>query len=329
MVVHEAPKEAVPGGLPVAFGIVAHFHYVVAGTDVGLGGHEAAVGKLAHAVYVGNHDPVVGVDKEFHEPAVDFVGIDFAEEHEVAENHEAFDVVAVAGLEDGADGVVDGGNAGGGGVEGVGHGAGEVPEVAGAFFGAFGFVDTADEFAPADELADDAFGGVEGGVVLLGVGEDGVEDLLGLEQPAVDEGGEETVVEDGVVADDGVFVGAEFGEAVGEELVEPVVCLRMGEGIAGRGGERAEGVGKMGVDVGNGGLIVRRVGGELNRGWGAAFGIFFTVIGVVGPFSAGGLGFVFDEDVAREALLFVEDGLVKLFFGGLEEGFVLFGGVEK
>ena len=65
-------------------------------------------------------------------------------------------------------------------------------------------------------------------------------------------------------------------------------------------------------------------------GWGGAvFGIFFTVFGVEGPLAASGLGFVFEEDVAGEALLFVEDGLMEFFFGGFEEGSILFGGVEK
>ena len=187
MLVHEAPEEPVPSSLPVTFSVVAHFQDIITGADIGFGGHEPTIGKLAHAVNIGNHDPIIGIDKEFHKPAVNFIGVDFAEEHEVAENHEALDVVAVAGLEDGADGIINGFNAGGGGVESVGHGAAKIPKVTGTFFSSFGFVDAADKFSPADELADDAFGGVDRNGVRLGMLQKGINNLLGLQQSGIDE----------------------------------------------------------------------------------------------------------------------------------------------
>jgi len=85
--VEEAPVKSVPNIAPVPFGVVAHFADVVGAADVGFGDDEATVGVLAHAVDVGNHDPVIAVDRYFHKPAVDLIGVDFTKEHKIAEDH--------------------------------------------------------------------------------------------------------------------------------------------------------------------------------------------------------------------------------------------------
>lgn len=93
----KAPEESVPNGLPVPFREVPHFHQVVGAADIGFAGHHAAIAVLRHTINIGYHNPVIRIDVHFHEPAVDFIGSDFAEQHEVAQYHEPFDVVVVPG----------------------------------------------------------------------------------------------------------------------------------------------------------------------------------------------------------------------------------------
>ncbi len=81
MLVHESPEKGIPQFLPRLFGfrIVRHFKDVVASGEVRFADHQSAIGELGHAVNIGNHDPIVGIDVEFHKPFVHFVGMDFAE----------------------------------------------------------------------------------------------------------------------------------------------------------------------------------------------------------------------------------------------------------
>ncbi len=76
---HKPPKQSVPGHLPIPFGVVAHFHEVIAAADIRFGRHQSAVGKLTHAIYVGHHHPVISIDKQLHEPAINIIGVKFAE----------------------------------------------------------------------------------------------------------------------------------------------------------------------------------------------------------------------------------------------------------
>lgn len=88
------------------------------------------------------------------------MGVEAAEEHEVPEDHEALDVVAVGFCVELVDDAVDGGDAGGAVVEGFWDGCGVVEEVHVTDFAAFVAVDAVHEFAPADDLAEEAFEGV-------------------------------------------------------------------------------------------------------------------------------------------------------------------------
>ena len=67
---------------------------------------------LAHGIDIRHHDPVVGIDEHFHEPAVDLIRIHFAQEQKTTEEHEPFDVMAIASVENPTDAVVDGTDAG-------------------------------------------------------------------------------------------------------------------------------------------------------------------------------------------------------------------------
>lgn len=229
---NEAPEKSVPDRCPGTFLVVRHLADVVGAGEVGLGGEETTVGELAHAVNVGDHDPVVGIDEEFHEPFVNCGGVNAAEEHEVAENHETFDVVAVAVLKNAVDGFVYGVDAGGAIVEGGGHFAGEAPEVAIALGGAVALVHGAHELTPADDLANEAFEGVERDVVLPGEGESFGDNFVRAEKSDVEGGGEDAVEHDAVLGVDGVLVVAEEVEAFPEKVGEPFFCAGTIDGVS-------------------------------------------------------------------------------------------------
>lgn len=309
----EAPEEAVPDGAPRALFVVGHFADVVGAGEVGLGGEEAAVGELAHAVDVGNHDPVVGVDEEFHEPFVNGGGMNAAEEHEIAEDHEAFDVVAVTVFENAVDGFVDRVNAGGAIVEGGWHFAGEAPKVASALGDAVALIHGAHELPPADDLADEALGGVEGDVVLFCEGEGVVDDFVRAEESDVESGSEDAVEHDAVLGVDGVLVVAEEVEAFVEEVGEPFPGAGMVDGV-GESVTASPGVGEVLSDVCLRFFdeVIGRGGGRFGDGLG--FREFFAVVFIEGPFAADGFAFGIHEDVHSFTLGFVEGGHEGLLF---------------
>lgn len=59
-----------------------------------------------------------------------------------------------------------------------------------------------------------------------------MDDVCGGEEADVKEGGEEGVVDEGVVGGDGVFIDAEVLEAGGDEVLEPLLGGGVGEGVA-------------------------------------------------------------------------------------------------
>ena len=164
MLVHESPEKGIPQFLPglFGFGIVRHFQDVVAPGEVGLADHESAIGELRHAVNIGNHDPIVGIDVEFHEPFVHFVGMNFAEQEEVSHNHESFNMVRITGFKEVFDDVINGFNSGGSVVKGSWNLALEVQEIGVSLFGTFSDVDHSHKFAPTNDLPDESFQCIHG-----------------------------------------------------------------------------------------------------------------------------------------------------------------------
>ena len=182
----KAPEESVPDGLPISFREVAHFHEVVGTADIGFAGHHTSIAVLRHTIYIRNHYPVIGIDVEFHEPLVDGIGMNLTEQHEVAEYHETFDVVVVARAKQFPDGEVDGWNAGGSGIEGVGHGMGKAPKVFAALAAAGFLVNELNEFAPAQYLPNDALDAVQGNGMGVGIIDEPMDDLHGLKEADVE-----------------------------------------------------------------------------------------------------------------------------------------------
>ena len=322
--IDRSPVEAVPNFAPIPLGIVGHFEDVGGAADVGFGG-EGRDDELGHAVDIGFHDPLGGVDEHLHEVSVNLGGLDVAHEHRAAEDHEALDVVAPAGAEGLLDGSIEGREAGGAtvpiGAESAGAGAGRVPA---AFT-----MDAADEFAPADDLADEAFEGVEGDGS-LGVSFEGrVQDLLRGEKTDVEEGREEAVVENRLVGGNRVFVVAKLVNSVFEKVFEEsaggLVGYPKAEG-GGISGVIGEVGGYLGDDLLGDGVVggKRDVGGEVSAGEALAVGF------VEAPFAAGGMAVGVDQDAESNALGAVEIRhqatvgsvcvAMPLFTGGEEHG---------
>ncbi len=156
MPVDESPVETVNRIAPVAFAVVAHLEQVVRATDVGLGGEDAAVAEQPHAVDVGAHHPFRRIDEHLHEPAVRGLRPNLAQRHQVAEHHQARNVMCPAQRLRRVDRVVQRRNTGGSVVPGTGQLAPVPPEVGGLLGFAVLAVDAAHELAPADDLADEA-----------------------------------------------------------------------------------------------------------------------------------------------------------------------------
>ena len=85
---------------------------------------------LTHPVNVWHHDPVIRVDEKFHEPAVDVVRVNVTQQHEIPHDHQPFNVVAVAGVENCPDNMVNWRDARCPGIESARHRARMFPVVA-------------------------------------------------------------------------------------------------------------------------------------------------------------------------------------------------------
>ncbi len=171
---------------------------------------------LAHPVDVGDHHPVVGIDEHFHEPLVDGIGMELAQEHEVAEDHEPFDMVAVPGAERGADGVIDRFDASRAVIERSGHRARMGPVIASSLGHTQRAIDQADVLAPADDLPNESFERIDGDI--FGLLESRCNDLVWGDQSDVEHRGEDRVVNEPMLSADCVFVVAEPFEPFLDEL---------------------------------------------------------------------------------------------------------------
>ncbi len=202
----ERPEESVPGLTPVALGKITHFPDVVGPGEVGLGGEDATIGKLAHSIDIRHHDPVVSVDKQLHEPPVNIVGINPAEEHEIAQDHESLNVVAIGMIERAVDADINGWNTSRPFIKSLGHFPGEFPEIPGTHFGAVKLIHGPHEFAPADDLTDESLQRIKGNVIFFRIINRVVNDRPRGQKTGIEHGGEDGVVEGGVAGGNGVLV---------------------------------------------------------------------------------------------------------------------------
>ena len=86
------------------------------------------------------------------------------------------------------------------------------------------------------------------------------------------------MVEKGLIADDGIFVGTEVVEAGGKKIIHPAQGFFSGGGVIKRGFSRV--VGKMGLNVG-GGFEVEGIGGlEFELGWFRFGRVPLSVVGI-------------------------------------------------
>jgi hypothetical protein len=93
--IQEPPVECIPEITPRTVWVIAHLQHVPGTGYVGFGTHQPAIGKLTHPIDIGDHDPVICINKEFREPVIDPVRMEFGKEHDVAQHHETFNMVAV------------------------------------------------------------------------------------------------------------------------------------------------------------------------------------------------------------------------------------------
>ena len=65
----------------------------------------------------------------------------------------------------------------------------------------------------------------------FGITEAFFKNFPGKDQPCIDHGRKDTVVEDGMLPDDGIIVGAKIMKAKFQELIQPLGCLPVRDGI--------------------------------------------------------------------------------------------------
>ena len=212
MVENPAPVEPVPYRSPVAGRVVAHLAYVGGTGKIGFGCNSTAIGMLAHSVDVGNHDPVIAIDKHLHEPSVDFIWVKFAKEHESPECHEPFNMVAVAGFFDPYNDVIDGRNSGGAFIKRDRDLPGMFPAIGGAHCYAEIDIGGPHKFPPANNLPDKSFQRIEWDFVALGMGEGGAKDLFWSQEPDIQHGGQYAVPEPVLSLHNGILIIPEKGE---------------------------------------------------------------------------------------------------------------------
>ena len=137
-----------------------------------------------------------------------------------AGHHQALDMVGISL----APGLVDrGGEAGHVGLAGpveFGQGACRLQGVAADIVRSFAPIDAAHIFAPADDLADEAFGRVQRRPAGAPGRFDTMTDGKRVEQADIDVGRQQRVIEEGFAGQHGVLVVAEIGEGGVDEMIQ-------------------------------------------------------------------------------------------------------------
>lgn len=315
------------GGIVAAcLTIVAHALDIFSGGGVGFAGHDAAVGILRHAEGVGEFDPFDGVEIDGEVPFVGLAGIDAEEKRKESGDHEALNVVGVAVGEGLFEGIAHAGHVGVAGPVECGQIVGGVEGVFLEIAGHVQPIDAADVFAPADDLADEAFGSFERNAVWIGA--PGLfhcfADGDGVDEFDVEGAGESGVVEERFFGPHGILIVAKVGEAVLDEIGECRFCLS-GRDWPVEGVEIAGMIRKSLVD-----FLENRLGDFVGResfSFGQIFGAAFwkgsPVGGIVVPFSAFGIAVLIDQESGLLAHFAVEVFHAELFaaFGMFAKGF--------
>lgn len=312
----EIPVEVVEGagvgpgfdlGFETAFGaVIAHFRNVTGTGGVGFGGEESAIGIEDHAKDVGLHDPIVGVDVEFHIPLKNGGRVKSSKEKEIAEHHQSLDVMIVADGHGLLDGLAKAIHFGFARVDPGGEGAFGVEGVEIAVSRHFQPIDAIDEFAPADDLPDKTFnGGERGGSGSIGF-LSGLDAFHGSQQSDVEEWGKNGMEEGGLTLCHHIFEGAKRGQPFFDKGVQPDEGATAGDGepeIFGGSGV----IGKVGPDCRHdfAGYFVasfRREAGRGNVGF-LEIAKGCPIVGVEVPRSSFGLTFGIQEEVEPGPLL--------------------------
>ena len=78
------------------FAVVAHLVDVCAARCIWLRSHLATISELRHTHNIGNHDPLGTINKVGPHPVGELLWIDASDQAQVADNHEALNVMRVS-----------------------------------------------------------------------------------------------------------------------------------------------------------------------------------------------------------------------------------------
>lgn len=74
--IQETPVEGIPEIAPRTFLVITHLQHIPGTGYAGFGTQQPAIGKLAHAVDIGDHHPVICINKVLQEPVIDPVRVE-------------------------------------------------------------------------------------------------------------------------------------------------------------------------------------------------------------------------------------------------------------
>ena len=79
--------------------VIAHAVDVFSRGNIGLGGDETAIGKLAHGPGVWKFNPLNGIDVHAQIPLIDRIRIDPRQQSEISGHHQSLDMMGIGVLE--------------------------------------------------------------------------------------------------------------------------------------------------------------------------------------------------------------------------------------
>jgi hypothetical protein len=219
------------GGVETAaFAVVAHAVDVFATGHIGLAGHQAAVGKLAHAQRVGQLHPFHGVYVHAEVPLVHLLGLYAQQQGVKAGHHQALNVVGIAVLQGLPNRIAQAGHLGVAGPVKLGQRFVRLLGVALGVVGHVGPVNAAHVFTPAQNLAHKTFHRLQRRMAIVKSCLCRSQHLTWVDQLQVERTRQVRVIQPNFAFPHGVLVKPKAGQAVCDEFVQchQRLCTRDG-----------------------------------------------------------------------------------------------------
>ena len=221
-----AVATALRGVVTAALAVRAHALDVLAGGDIGLASHHAAIGVLAHAQGVGQLHPFHGINIDRQVPGVHLPGLHTEHQRVQAGDHQALDVIGVAMLEGLRQSVAQAGHISGAGPEPGWQVLLRIEGISVQISRHLGPVDAAGVFAPAENLPNETFHAGQWRMPVAVSRFGASHHFARVQQLQVERGRQMRVVQPGVARPDCILVAPEQRQSLANEGVQGLQRLR-------------------------------------------------------------------------------------------------------